>query len=118
MNFSILSIESHIDIYPHESRWKSIFTITLLVQLFAQEPIIQLLGIYMVFLYGVFYNLSSYPPLLALYILRVFLNLSDYNGKHIYLPTSTTSLNEVSGIAGLYYITLGVGLTIASQLNA
>ena len=47
---------------PRESkiRWKILFTnaLTRPFQLFAQESIIQILGIYMAFLYGLFYGQS------------------------------------------------------------
>ncbi|KAF8800056.1 MFS polyamine transporter [Phlegmacium glaucopus] len=77
--------------------WKGIFARSLIrpFQLFAQEPIIQLLGIYMAFIYGLFYLfLTTMPTIFA----------------DIY--------HEVPGIAGLHYIALGMGLTAASQINA
>jgi len=51
----------------NDRSWKTIFIIALTrpFQLFAQEPIIQILGIYMAFLYG------------------LFLSLTDYHAKHI-----------------------------------
>ncbi|KAF9531460.1 MFS polyamine transporter [Crepidotus variabilis] len=63
--------------------------------MFAQEPIMQLLGVYMAFLYGIFYlYLTTIPTIFA----------------DIY--------HEKPGIAGLHYIALGVGLSGASQFNA
>ncbi|CAL1710554.1 unnamed protein product [Somion occarium] len=63
--------------------------------LFAREPIIQLLGLYMAFIYGLLYLfLTSIPGIF----------------QGIY--------HQPVGIAGLHYIALGVGLTGASQLNA
>ena len=53
-------------------------------QLFAQEPIIEILGIYVAFMYGLFYSLSSYPPLFALCLPRVSLSLPDYHTKRVY----------------------------------
>ncbi|KAJ3505032.1 hypothetical protein NLJ89_g7631 [Agrocybe chaxingu] len=77
--------------------WKSIFRKALIrpFQLFAFETIVQLLGIYMAFVYGLFYLfLTTMPEIFA----RVY--------------------HQRVGIAGLNYISLGVGLTIVSQVNA
>ena len=84
---------SHFDAYPPgESRWKTIFSIALTrpFLLFAQEPIIQILGIYMAFLYGLFYRLSSFPPFSFLALLFTYysgfpfpLSLPDYHTKRI-----------------------------------
>ena len=100
------------------SRWKSIFAkaLTRPFQLFVQEPIIQILGIYMAFIYGLFYSMSFIPRVLfALCLLRgvfpsVFLTIIPNIFADVY--------NEAPGIAGLHYIALGVGLSTASQLNA
>ncbi|KIP04994.1 hypothetical protein PHLGIDRAFT_108834 [Phlebiopsis gigantea 11061_1 CR5-6] len=63
--------------------------------LFAQEPIIQLFGIYLAFIYGTVYLvLTTFPD--------IFTNI----------------YHENAGIAGLHYISLGIGLTVASQGNA
>ncbi|EMD41905.1 hypothetical protein CERSUDRAFT_79517 [Gelatoporia subvermispora B] len=64
-------------------------------QLFFQEPMIQLLGIYLAFVYGVVYLVLTVMP-------AIFADV----------------YHEEVGIAGLHYISLGVGLTIASQANA
>ncbi|TBU49917.1 MFS polyamine transporter [Dichomitus squalens] len=61
----------------------------------AQEPIIILLGAYLAFVYGVIYLVLTTIPLIY-----------------------TDIYHENSGIFGLQYISLGVGLTIASQFNA
>ncbi|KAG2137918.1 MFS polyamine transporter [Suillus clintonianus] len=63
--------------------------------LFACEPIIQLLGLYMAYLYGL------------LYILLTTMT-SIFQGVY----------QESVGISGLHYIALGLGLMIASQLNS
>ena len=118
MSFPILSIVSHRHLSPRESRWKSIFAkaLTRPFQLFVQEPIIQILGIYMAFIYGLFYSMSFIPRVLfALCLLRgvfpsVFLTIIPNIFADVY--------NEAPGIAGLHYIALGVGLSTASQLNA
>ena len=88
-------------------------------QLFAREPIIQILGIYMAFLYGLFYRPYSHPPppfflslcsLLTPVFPLVFLTIMPSIFADVY--------NEAPGIAGLHYFALGIGLTTASQLNA
>jgi len=77
--------------------WKIIFAnaLTRPFQLFFQEPIIQVLGIYMAFLYGLFYVFLTTIP-------TIFANI----------------YHEAPGIAGLHYIALGIGLSAASQINA
>ena len=77
-----------------KKRWKILFTnaLTRPFQLFAQESIIQILGIYMAFLYGLFYGLSfSYPPLSLSLLLwfaysgfSFFQSLFDNPAKHIF----------------------------------
>ncbi|KAF8876578.1 MFS polyamine transporter [Infundibulicybe gibba] len=77
--------------------WKHIFAKALIrpFTLFAREPIVQLLGIYMAFIYGIFYLfLTTMPAIFG----------------DIY--------KERTGIAGLHYIALGIGLSGASQVNA
>ncbi|KAF9472907.1 MFS polyamine transporter [Pholiota conissans] len=77
--------------------WQHIFRKALIrpFQLFTQEYIIQLLGIYMAFLYGIFYLFLTTMP-------TIF--------REIY--------HEGVGIGGLHYIALGLGLGLASQTNA
>lgn len=62
--------------------------------LFAQEPIIQLFGIYLAFVYGVVYLVLTTIP-------------SVY----------TDVYHERIGIVGLHYISLGIGLSISAQIN-
>ncbi|EIW85967.1 MFS polyamine transporter [Coniophora puteana RWD-64-598 SS2] len=78
-------------------KWQTIFRKAMFrpFVLFFHEPIIQLLGVYMAYLYGIMYLFLTTMP--------------DIFG---------TLYNESPGIAGLNYIALGVGLTGASQLNA
>ncbi|KDR79409.1 hypothetical protein GALMADRAFT_137247 [Galerina marginata CBS 339.88] len=64
-------------------------------QLFAREAIVQILGIYMAFIYGIFYLFLTTMPLIF---------------SHVY--------HEGPGIGGLHYIALGIGLTLSSQFNA
>ncbi|KAI0090531.1 MFS polyamine transporter [Irpex rosettiformis] len=63
--------------------------------LFVQEPIIQLFGVYLAFVYGVLYiSLTTLP--------RIF----------------TEVYHQKPGILGLHYIALGLGLTTAAQINS
>lgn len=63
--------------------------------LFVHEPIVQLLGVYMAYLYGTLYLFLTTIP-------------SIFQGIY----------QQPVGIAGLHYISLGIGLTLASQLNS
>ncbi|KAG1831984.1 MFS polyamine transporter [Suillus subalutaceus] len=83
---------------PHRFRsWRTIMTKSLIrpFALFAHEPIVQLLGVYMAYLYGIFYLLLTTMP-------------SIFEGIY----------QQPVGIAGLHYAALGIGLSAASQLNA
>ncbi|KAF4594382.1 hypothetical protein EYR40_009186 [Pleurotus pulmonarius] len=85
-------------IYDSPDRtWQSIMTksLTRPFMLFFSEPILQVLGVYMAFIYGVFYLFLTTMPLV-------------FEGTYHQRP----------GIAGLHYIAIGVGLTGASQFNA
>ncbi|KII94376.1 hypothetical protein PLICRDRAFT_36640 [Plicaturopsis crispa FD-325 SS-3] len=77
--------------------WKAIFakSLTRPFVLFYRELIVQLLGVYMAFIYGLMYLVLTTVP-------------GIYEGVY----------KERPGIAGLHYIALGVGLTGASQINA
>ncbi|EGN92983.1 hypothetical protein SERLA73DRAFT_190368 [Serpula lacrymans var. lacrymans S7.3] len=77
--------------------WQSIFkkALTRPFLLFAREPIVQLLGIYMAYLYGNLYLFLTTIP-------------SIFEGVY----------EQPVGIAGLHYIALGIGLSGASQINA
>ncbi|KAF7760102.1 hypothetical protein Agabi119p4_10778 [Agaricus bisporus var. burnettii] len=78
-------------------QWKHIFRVALTrpFALFAFEPIIQLFGIYMALIYGVFYLFLTTIP-------QIF----------------SSTYHQNVGIGGLHYIALGIGLSGASQLNA
>lgn len=80
-----------------DRQWQQIFSKALFrpFTLFFREPIIQLLAVYMAYIYGVMY---------------LFLTTIDSIFEDAY--------EESVGIAGLNYIALGIGLTGASQLNA
>ncbi|TFK47476.1 MFS general substrate transporter [Heliocybe sulcata] len=80
-----------------DRHWKKIFakSLTRPFVLFYYEPIIQLLGIYMAFIYGLMYLFLTTIP-------------SIFEGIY----------GQRVGLAGLNYIAIGVGLTGASQINA
>ncbi|KAF9042749.1 MFS polyamine transporter [Hymenopellis radicata] len=81
-----------------ESRdWKHLFgkAFARPVALFIYEPIVQVIAVYSAFVYGVFYLFLTTIP-------TIF--------KVVY--------HEDIGVAGLHYIALGLGLWIASQVNA
>lgn len=63
--------------------------------LFVHEPIVQLLAVYMSYLYGTLYLFLTTIP-------------SIFQGTY----------QQSVGIAGLHYLSLGIGLFLASQLNA
>ncbi|KAG6808458.1 hypothetical protein H0H92_004055 [Tricholoma furcatifolium] len=77
--------------------WSSIFRKALVrpFLIFGQEQIAQLLGVYMAFIYGLFYLFLTNMP-------------NIFEGTY----------GEKTSIAGLHYIALGIGLTLASQVNA
>ncbi|KAI0077547.1 MFS polyamine transporter [Panus rudis PR-1116 ss-1] len=80
-----------------DRHWKNIVAKALVrpFALFVREPIVQLLGVYMAFIYGLLYLFLTTIP-------------GIFEGVY----------HERVGIAGLHYIALGVGLTGASQINA
>ncbi|EIW57767.1 MFS polyamine transporter [Trametes versicolor FP-101664 SS1] len=80
-----------------DRHWKNIVTKALIrpFSLFYHEPIVQLLGLYMAFVYGTLYLFLTTIP-------------GIFEGTY----------HQPVGIAGLHYFALGVGLTGASQLNA
>ncbi|KAG1724530.1 MFS polyamine transporter [Suillus lakei] len=77
--------------------WRTIMTTSLSrpFELFFREPIVQLFGVYMAYLYGTLYLFLTTIP-------------SIFQGVY----------QQSVGIAGLHYIALGIGMTGASQLNA
>ncbi|KAI0788016.1 MFS polyamine transporter [Fomes fomentarius] len=80
-----------------DRHWKHIVVKALVrpFALFAREPIVQLLGVYMAFIYGTLYLFLTTIP-------------SIFEGIY----------HQPTGIAGLHYLALGIGLTGASQINA
>ncbi|KAF7312747.1 MFS polyamine transporter [Mycena indigotica] len=77
--------------------WKTIIyiAVTRPVIMFYHEPILQLLGIYMAFIYGLFYLFLTSMPLM-------------FQGVY----------HQSVEISGLHYFALGLGVTGASQINA
>ncbi|KAF5353739.1 hypothetical protein D9758_008632 [Tetrapyrgos nigripes] len=128
--------EIHVrTVYDSDHRtWQSIFSkaLTRPFTLFAREPIAQIIGVYIAFVYGIFYCgfvpqytnviyetstkqcLSPFPPL--------SLSLSPKSNTIVFLTTIPSIFSnvyhEAPGIAGLNYLAFGVGLTFASQINA
>lgn len=95
--------------------WKHIVKKALVrpFKLFYSEPIAQLLGAYMAFVYGLLYRVyfcRGCPSFFSHNILLVFLTTIPSIFEGVY--------KQRVGIAGLHYIALGVGLTGASQVNA
>ncbi|KAL5480633.1 hypothetical protein ACEPAI_1904 [Sanghuangporus weigelae] len=80
-----------------DRNWKHVFKKAIIrpFVLFAYEPIIQLLGVYMAFVYGLVYLILTTVP-------GIFENV----------------YGETVGIAGLNYLALGIGLTGVSQISA
>ncbi|KAI0964038.1 hypothetical protein AcW1_000955 [Taiwanofungus camphoratus] len=85
-------------VFQTEDRhWRQLFARSLFrpFALFVQEPIIQLFGLYMAFVYGITYLVLTTIP-------DIFTNI----------------YHESPGIGGLHYIALGIALTITSQINS
>ncbi|KAJ3719190.1 MFS polyamine transporter [Lentinula raphanica] len=85
-------------IYENESRsWKYIIQTALIrpFVMFVREPILQLLGVYMAFIYGIFYLFITTMP-------DIF----------------TINYHESIGIMGLNYLALGLGMVFASWFNS
>ncbi|KAN0121131.1 MFS general substrate transporter [Russula decolorans] len=89
--------EMRITMDATDRHWKVIFSTALLrpFKLFIYEPIMQLLGLYLAFIYGLLY---------------------------LFLTTIPTTFQDVYhdrvGIAGLHYLALGFGLSVPLQINA
>jgi hypothetical protein len=105
---------------PGRRSWKVIFkrALTRPFLLFAREPIIQLLGVYMAFLYGTLY--CKY--LVRFLVVHAFPPGLPRSQPIVFLTTIPTIFQGVYGqrvgVAGLHYLALGVGLSGASQVNA
>ncbi|KAJ7306800.1 MFS polyamine transporter [Mycena albidolilacea] len=80
-----------------ERTWQRIMKIALTrpFAIFYHEPIVQLLGAYMAFVYGIFYLFVTSMPLI-------------FQGTY----------GESVSVSGLHYIALGIGVTGASLMNA
>ena len=90
-------IKTRFEVNNADRTWQHIFAkaLTRPFLLFYREPIVQLLGVYMAFIYGLLYLFLTTIP-------------GIFEGVY----------GEEVGIAGLNYFALGVGLTGASQINA
>ena len=100
--------------HPLFNRWQHIFRIALTrpFQLFATESIVQILGIYMAFVYGVFYRAS------CTWLDRRYIHHFHYLVFLTTIPTIFSSIyHERTGISSLHYIALGIGLSLACQVN-
>jgi hypothetical protein len=77
-------------------RWRKVFgdALTRPFQLLIYEPIVQVLGGYLAFIYGILYLFLTTLP-------RIF----------------RTVYGQGLGISGLNYIALGIGILTASQVN-
>ncbi|TDL17903.1 MFS polyamine transporter [Rickenella mellea] len=80
-----------------ERQWKRIFAKAMVrpFAIFFREPIVQLLGLYLAFTFGIIYLLLTTIPAI-------------FQGTYHFRI----------GIAGLHYISLGIGASIANQLSA
>ena len=78
--------------------------------LFIREPIIQLFGVYMAFVYGLLYRMSF-----------ICLRRAKLTPCTVFLTTIPTIFQDVYhqevGIAGLHYLGFGLGLMIGAQIN-
>jgi hypothetical protein len=93
--------------------WKAMFSKALVrpLMLFIYEPIVQLLGLYMAFVYGLLYSMCPESPELdAILYLSVFITTIHSIFRDVY--------HDRVGIAGLHYLAFGIGLTGGSQINA
>lgn len=90
-------IKTRFEVANADRTWQRVFAkaLTRPFALFAREPIVQALGLYMAFIYGLLYLFLTTIP-------------GIFEGVY----------GEEVGIAGLHYFALGVGLTGASQINA
>ncbi|KAJ4466446.1 MFS general substrate transporter [Lentinula edodes] len=96
-------------IYENENRnWAYILrtALTRPFMMFIREPILQLLGVYMAFIYGIFYG----AKLTLLAAFRLFITTIPGIFTIIY--------GESIGIMGLNYFSLGLGMVFASWMNS
>ena len=79
--------------------------------MFVHEPIVQLLGLYMAFAYGILYCMCAglHQSYVILYV-SVFITTMPSIFQDVY--------HDRIGIAGLHYLAFGVGLVSGSQINA
>ena len=93
--------------------WKAILNKALIrpFKMFVHEPIVQLLGLYMAFAYGLLYCMCAglHQSYVILYV-SVFITTMPSIFQDVY--------HNRIGIAGLHYLAFGVGLVSGSQINA
>lgn len=93
--------------------WKAVISKALVrpFKLFIYEPIVQLLGLYMAFLYGCLYCMHAESvSCISSYTFLVFLTTISTTFQDVY--------HDRVGVAGLHYLALGIGISIPSQINA
>lgn len=90
-------VKTRFEVDRGDRRWQEILLGALIrpFKLWISEPIVQLLGIYMAFVYGVMYLFLTTIP-------------GIFTGVY----------GEEVGISGLNYIASGIGMTMAAQINA
>ncbi|KAF8498755.1 MFS polyamine transporter [Russula emetica] len=90
-----ITIRTAMDVTDRD--WKAVFSKALVrpFKLFIYERIVQLLGLYLAFIYGLLY---------------LFLTTIDTAFRDVY--------HDRVGISGLHYLALGLGLLIPAQINA
>ena len=100
-------------------RWSNIVRKALIrpFMLFLREPIIQLLGCHMAFVYGTLYRMYLAPNSILPSITEIF-----HESPSVFLTTIPSIFEGIYhqsvGIAGLHYIALGLGLSVTAQINA
>ena len=82
--------------------------------IFGREFIMQLLGVYMAFVYGIFY--CPYTPSFFCLFFK------EKKNRPVFLttmtPIFTENYHESVGIAGLHFFALGIGVSGAAQVSA
>ena len=109
-------------LWPKSSPCSSVYSWKILIRtalvrpfaLFFYEPIIQILGAYMAFIYGLFYS-TLFPIHIMLYLHLLMYCI-------VFLTTMPTIFEGIYqqdvGIAGIHYLALGIGLVGGSQICA
>jgi hypothetical protein len=93
-------------------RWKAVLSRALVCpfRMLIYEPIVQLLGLYMAFIYGLIYCTHlEFLQLCAILSVSVFITTIPSIFQDRY--------HQGVGIAGLHYLAFGVGLGAGSHIN-